>query len=68
MTEGHGANGRPMSWVSVLVICVGFTIGGLALCMDPTWWLFWTGVAITAVGLVLASVVNIMADYTTEDH
>jgi hypothetical protein len=68
MTEAYGANGRPISWVAVLVICVGFTIGGVALCMDPTWWLFWTGVGITAAGIVLASAVNIMADYSTEEH
>lgn len=68
MTEGHGANGRPISWVAVLTICLGFTIGGLALCVGPTWWLFWVGVGITAVGTVLAGVVNIMNDYTTVDH
>jgi hypothetical protein len=68
MTEPYGANGRPISWVAVLLICLGCTVGGLGLCMDPTWWVFWTGAGITAAGIALASVVNIMADYSTEDH
>ena len=65
---GYGANGRPVSWLAVLVICIGFTVAGVALCMDPTWWLFWVGVGITAVGGVFAFAVDIMEDYTTEDH
>ncbi|MGQ0632029.1 MAG: HGxxPAAW family protein [Sporichthyaceae bacterium] len=57
-----------MSWIAVAIICIGFSIGGLGLCLDPTWWLFWTGVGVTAVGSVMAFGVNIMADYTTDGH
>ncbi len=66
--HAYGGNGRPVSWVAVLIICIGFTIGGVALCLEPTWWMFWVGTGITAIGIVMASVVNIMRDYTTEDH
>jgi hypothetical protein len=65
---GHGANGRPSSWLAVLIITIGFTVGGLGLCVHTTWWMFWAGVAVTAVGSAMAFAVNIMADYTTEDH
>ncbi|WP_019878219.1 HGxxPAAW family protein [Sporichthya polymorpha] len=64
----HGGQGRPISWIAVLVICVGFTVAGVALCMDPTWWLFWTGTGITAAGGIFALAVGIMEDYSTEGH
>lgn len=64
----HGGSGRPVSWVAVLVIVIGFTIAGIALCMDPTWWLFWVGVGITGAGGIFALAVGIMEDYTTEEH
>jgi hypothetical protein len=62
------ANGRPVSWIAVLMICGGFTIGGLGLCLDPTWWMFWAGVGIAIAGTILATAVNIMEDYSTEAH
>jgi len=65
---GHGAQGRPISWLSVLIIVIGFTVGGLGLCLSPTWWLFWTGIGITVVGGILALACGIMEDYSTEEH
>ena len=64
----HGGQGRPVSWVAVLIICVGFTVAGLALCVGPTWWLFWTGVGVTVVGGIFALATGIMEDYSTEGH
>lgn len=64
----NSGSGRPSSWVAVVIICVGFGIGGLGLCLEPTWWMFWTGVGITVVGSIMALVVGIMEDYTTEAH
>jgi hypothetical protein len=64
----HGGSGRPISWIAVLIIVVGFTAGGIGLCMDPTWWLFWTGVGITVAGGIFALATGIMEDYTTEEH
>ena len=59
--EAH--HGKPASWVAVAIIVVGFTVGGIALPVGPTWWLFWTAVGIAAVGGLLALAVNIFDDW-----
>ncbi len=64
----HGGQGRTVSWISVLVICLGFTIGGIGLCLDPHWWMFWVGVGITVAGGALAMATGILEDYSTEGH
>jgi hypothetical protein len=46
-------HGRPVSWVAVGTIMVGFLVGGLALVFGPTWWLFWCGAALSVIGLLL---------------
>jgi hypothetical protein len=68
MGGGHGAQGRPISWLSVLIICIGFTVGGIGLCLNPTWWLFWTGIGIIVVGGIMALACGIMEDYSCEEH
>jgi hypothetical protein len=65
---GHGANGRPISWLAVFIIVIGFTIGGVGLCMNPPiWWIFWAGCGITAAGVALGFACDMMADFTTEE-
>jgi hypothetical protein len=64
----HGGQGRPISWIAVLIITVGFVAGGIGLCLNPTWWLFWTGLGIAGVGCIFALAVGIMEDYSTEGH
>jgi hypothetical protein len=44
---------------------IGFVIGGLALVTGPSWPLFWVGVAIAALGGVLALAVGIFSDTVT---
>jgi hypothetical protein len=66
MAEVTHARGRPASWVAVLVIIAGFTIGGLGLVLGPTWWLFWAGAGIAAVGGIIALVTDIFADVTVD--
>jgi hypothetical protein len=65
--EFHGYpeafHGRRVSWAAVTTIMIGFVIGGLALVFGPTWWLFWTAAAISAVGGLLALAVNIFDDW-----
>ena len=56
-------HGRPVSWVAVSIIMVGFLIGGLGLVFGPAWWAFWTGVALTAVGGLLALSTGIFDDW-----
>jgi hypothetical protein len=59
----HPFHGRPVSWVAVSIIMVGFLVGGLALVFGPTWWLFWVGLGLAAVGGLLALATNIFEDW-----
>jgi hypothetical protein len=56
-------HGRPVSWVASVIIIVGFIIGGVALITGPTWWLFWTGVGVGAVGGILGLSIGIFNDW-----
>jgi hypothetical protein len=56
-------HGRPVSWVAVTVIVIGFVIGGFAMVPTPTWWLFWTAAAVTAVGLGIGAVARMAEDW-----
>jgi hypothetical protein len=51
------------SWLASLVIVAGFIVGGVALVVW-NWPLFWAGVGIAVVGVVIARAVNIMDDVT----
>jgi hypothetical protein len=59
--EAH--HGRPASWVAVSVIIVGFVVGGIALVIGPSWWLFWTGTAIVVIGGIIAMSSGILDDW-----
>jgi hypothetical protein len=59
----HAFHGRRVSWVAVSIIMVGFLVGGLALVFGPTWWLFWVGLGVAAVGGLLAMATNIFEDW-----
>jgi len=56
-------HGRPVSWVAVTIIIVGFVIGGIALPIGPSWVLFWVGAAIVVVGSIFAASIRIMDDW-----
>ena len=56
-------HGRPASWVATSIVIVGFTIGGIALPIGPTWWLFWTGVGIVVLGAIVGAAVHIFDDW-----
>ena len=56
-------HGRPASWVASSIVIVGFTIGGIALPIGPTWWLFWTGVGIVVLGAIVGAAVHIFDDW-----
>lgn len=61
MAEGsHG--GRLGSWVAVVVMWIGFILGGVAMVTGPTWWLFWTGAGVVALGGILGLAVRIFDD------
>ncbi len=59
-------HGRTVSWVAVAIMVVGFTLGGMALVFahgGPIWWLFWTGVGVTALGLLVSFATNMFEDW-----
>ena len=59
--ESH--HGRPASWVAVSIVVVGFIVGGIALPVGPTWWLFWTGSGIVVIGAIFAASIRIFDDW-----
>ncbi|HKB31603.1 MAG TPA: HGxxPAAW family protein [Streptosporangiaceae bacterium] len=61
--EHQGHHGRPVSWVAVTIIVVGFLIGGAGLMFGPTWWLFWVGTGFVALGGILALGTGIFNDW-----
>jgi protein-S-isoprenylcysteine O-methyltransferase Ste14 len=65
-TTHKSFHGRPISWISVSTIMLGFLLGALGLILDshgPTWWLFWTGVGLTVLGLLLVITTRTMDDW-----
>jgi hypothetical protein len=56
-------HGRPVSWVAVTLIIIGFVLGGIALPIGPSWVLFWVGAAIVIVGCIFAASIRIMDDW-----
>ena len=61
--EHEEYHGRPVSWVAVTIIIIGFIIGGIALPIGPNWVLFWIGAAIAVVGVIVAGAAGIMDDW-----
>lgn len=73
---GHGAadspysnshGGRPKSWATVIVMIIGFLVGGIALCFGPAWTVFWIGTAIVVVGGIMALAVGIWNDVVVDE-
>lgn len=56
----HGGSAK--SWLAVTIILLGFTVGGVALTIGPSWFLVWVGVGICAVGGLLALIFDIFSD------
>jgi hypothetical protein len=48
-SEAHNP-GRPMSWVGVAIVVIGFIIGGIAFFPAPHWTIFWIGTGVAIVG------------------
>jgi hypothetical protein len=61
--ESEGHHGRPASWVAVSVIIIGFIVGGIAMVIGPSWWLFWTGAGIVVIGGLYAAAIHIFDDW-----
>lgn len=54
----HHGN-TPAAWTGVLIILVGFTVGGLGLVLG-SWLMFWVGVVIGVVGPIVGKVMAMM--------
>jgi len=58
--QSHG--GRASSWLAVTVMLIGFTVGGVGLCLGPNWLMFWIGAGVFVLGGILALVFDIFSD------
>ena len=61
--EHEEYHGRPVSWVAVTIIIIGFIIGGIALPIGPSWVLFWVCAALVVLGSIFAASIRIMDDW-----
>jgi hypothetical protein len=55
--DAHNS-GRPISWVCVATVVIGFVIGGVAFVPHPTWWAIWVGAGVAAVGFIMLAFTN----------
>jgi len=55
------ARGRPIAWVVVAVIITGTLVSGISLILAAPW-LFWTGVGVVVLGIILGSTTHAMRD------
>jgi hypothetical protein len=62
--DGHEAHhGRPASWVVTTLVIIGFIVGGIALCIGPSWVLFWVGAGIVVLAGIAGAAVHIFDDW-----
>lgn len=64
MSDNHG--NTPAAWTAVVVALAGFGVGGIGLMVDSMT-MFWVGVALAPVALVVLAVLNKMG-YGTSRH
>ncbi|MGH3497697.1 MAG: HGxxPAAW family protein [Nocardioidaceae bacterium] len=56
MSAHHG--NTPAAWTAVVIALLAFTVGGVGLAIGPTWWLFWVGVAMLPVAVIVGKVMS----------
>ena len=61
--EHEEFHGRPASWVVSALVILGFTLGGIALCIGPSWVLFWVGAGIVVLAGIMGAAVRIFDDW-----
>jgi hypothetical protein len=60
MTAHHDNHGStPAAWTSVTIIMVAFLVGGIGVVAAQPW-LFWVGVGLVVVGLIVGKVMQMM--------
>lgn len=65
MAAGGHHRGRASSWLAVIIMLAGFSVGGVGLIVG-LWWMFWLGIAIVVVGGIMALVVDVFSDVTLD--
>ncbi len=56
-------HGRSASWATFAIVVAGFIVGGISLPVGPIWWLFWLGVGIVVLGIIVGATVHIFDDW-----
>lgn len=57
----HVHHGRTLAaWTGSIIAMAAFVLGGIAMVIGPNWVLFWVSVAMLAVGLIAAKVLQVM--------
>jgi hypothetical protein len=60
MTAHHDNHGStPAAWTAVTIIMVAFVIGGVGVGVAQPW-LFWAGVGLVVVGIIVGKVMQMM--------
>ena len=60
MTAHHDNHGStPAAWTAVTIIMVAFVIGGVGVIVAQPW-LFWAGVGLVVVGIIVGKVMQMM--------
>jgi hypothetical protein len=54
----HHGN-TPAAWTGVMIILVGFVVGGIGMVIDQ-WTLFWVGVALVPAGAIVGKIMQKM--------
>ena len=57
MSDNHG--NTPAAWTGVMIILVGFVVGGIGMVIDQ-WTLFWVGVALVPAGAIVGKIMQKM--------
>jgi hypothetical protein len=58
-TEADHHGHTPAAWTAVIIMLVGFAVGGLAVVLAQPW-LFFTGIGLIALGVVVGKVMQMM--------
>ncbi len=54
----HHGN-TPAAWTGVMIILLGFTVGGIGMVID-NWTMFWVGVALVPAGAIVGKIMAMM--------
>ena len=60
--DDHGST--PAAWTAVTIIMVAFLVGGLGILIAQPW-VFWAGVVLAVVGVVVGKVMQMMGTGAT---